>query len=427
MSARIQRAAILLLLVAASACARSEVPASASAATATPLPTAAPSAAWLSTAAADLSTPTVETAPAQAASQPAAAPHFKAGDRVQLDSIAMKSRTEGWATSGPYVLTTADGARTWREVTPPQNFAPGTTDQAYGAFLDPRTAWITFAEDDHIAADASIWHTTDGGLHWTPGTPLLHQVRGDRVWVEFAVLDSRDVWALVRGVYMGAGTHYNHELFRSTDAGLTWVSLDGEISDDYTGMVFADTQFGVRTFETVGPYAASPPAYDTTNDGGANWQEHELPLPPDAPNIFNQYNYCEPYQPVVLSARSIRMLVGCFDSEFNPRHVINYFYASQDAGNSWRSVLLPDKVQAASSQLLYFGSNNALLLGRDSYRSTSDGQTWSFVKTVNWDGQFSFSDPQYGWAIATEKGETALVQTIDGAATWTVIKPTVAP
>jgi len=59
------------------------------------------------------------------------------------------------------------------------------------------------------------------------------------------------------------------------------------------------------------------------------------------------------------------------------------------------------------------------------YLSTSDGRTWSFVRTVNWDGQFSFNDPQYGWAVARSNGEVALVQTIDGAANWTVIKPTV--
>jgi photosystem II stability/assembly factor-like uncharacterized protein len=337
----------------------------------------------------------------------------------------MKSRTEGWGLSGPYVLTTADGGQTWREATPPESFPSGTKNQAYGAFLNAQIAWIVFAEDVHISPEASVWYTTDSGRNWTPGAPLFHQIVGDSVWAEFAVLDAQNVWVLVRGVYLGAGTHFNHELFRTADGGLTWTSLDGQISDDYTGMVFADTKFGLRTLQTTEPYGPGPPAYDVTTDGGAAWESRELPLPPEAPDLFNQYPYCETYQPVLLSARSIRMLVGCFDWHYPPEQFTSYFYFSQDGGATWQTVHLPDKVQAEQYQLIYYGLNNALLLGRDMYLSTSDGQTWSFVRTVNWDGQFSFNDPQDGWAVARSNGEVALVQTIDWAATWTVIKPTV--
>ncbi|MGC1376734.1 MAG: hypothetical protein WA821_10935 [Anaerolineales bacterium] len=362
-------------------------------------------------------------APTVAAPQPSVADDFMAGDPVPLDSIAMKSQNEGWGISGAYVLTTADGGQTWREVTPPENLPSGAKNQAYGAFLDARTAWVVFAKDGHVAPEASIWRTTDGGHTWTPGPPLLHQVIGDSVWAEFAALDAKNVWALVRGVYVGAGTHHNHELFHSVDGGLTWTSLDGQVSDDYTGMVFADANFGLRTIQTIGAYAAGPPAYDVTGDGGLTWQGRQLPPPPDAPGLFTQYPYCETYQPVLLSARAIRLLVGCFDYNDPPKQFTSYFYASQDGGAAWQTVHLPDGVQAARDQLIYFDANNALLLGRDIYLSASDGQTWSFVKTVDWDGQFSFSDMLNGWAIARSDGEAALVQTTDGAAIWTVIKP----
>jgi len=377
------------------------------------------------TLAAVLSAPTAEPSPTHAAPQPAAAAHFRAGDPVQLDSISMISRTEGWGLSGSYVLTTVDGGQTWREATPPQSSQPGTQTHAYGAFLDAETAWIVFAEDGHILAEASVWNTTDAGRTWTPGAPLFHQAIGDSVWAEFAVLDARNVWVMMRGVYVGAGTHYNHELFHTTDGGLTWTSLDGEISNNYTGMVFADTAFALRTLQTTGAYAASPPAYDVTTDGGVTWEGRELPPPPEAPELFTQYPYCETYQPVVLSSQAIRMLVGCFDYYDPPRESVSYFYSTQNGGVSWSTIRLPDTVRAADDRLLWFGLNNALLLGRDMYLTTSDGQTWSFVKSVNWDGQFTFSDPQYGWAIARSDGEVALVQTMDWAATWSVIKPTI--
>jgi len=374
---------------------------------------------------AEMPTPTTEASPTHAAPRPAAAPHFHTGDPIQLDSITMKSRTEGWGLSGPYVLTTADGGQTWREATPPESFHFDTKYQAYGAFLNAQTAWIVFAGGSHIFPEASVWHTTDGGLNWTPGAPLSHQVIGESVWAEFAVLDAQNVWALVRGVYVGAGTHHNHELFRTADGGLTWTSLDGQISDDYTGMVFADTKFGLRTLQTIGAYAPGPPGYDVTTDGGATWEGRELPPPPEALDLFDQYPYCETFQPVLLSAQSIRMLVGCFDYHDPPKKFTSYFYSSQDGGATWQTIHLPDKVQAAQDQLIYFGLNNALLLGYDMYLSTADGQTWSFVRTVYWDGQFSFVDSQNGWAVARLSGQVALLHTLDGAVTWTMDNPVI--
>jgi photosystem II stability/assembly factor-like uncharacterized protein len=358
-----------------------------------------------------------------AISQPAAAAHFRLGDSIQLDTMRMINRTDGWGIRGAYVLTTADGGQTWREVTPPD----GPADQAYGSFLDKQTAWILFAANDHIPPEARVWHTTDGGSTWTASAPLMHQISGDRVWAEFAFLDPQNAWMMVRGVYVGAGIHYNHQLFQTTDGGLNWNSLDSETSADYTGMVFANPRVGLRTLQTTGPYASAPPAYDVTPDGGATWEGRELPPPPENPDLFSQYPYCETYQPIMLAAQAIRMLVGCFDYADPPKQFVSYFYTSQDGGATWTTILLPDKVQAAQSNLIYFGLNNILLLGRDMYLSTSDGQTWDYIKTVNWDGQFSFSDPQYGWAIARANGEMALVQTTDWAKTWTVIKPVIAP
>ena len=425
MRTRICFPALLVLLLAALACGSFASP------TATPVSTSLPDTQQPSTEApvtatvTELSAPPPDTTPVPAIPQPAAAPHFKAGDPVQLDSITMKSRTEGWGISGPYVLITADGGQTWREATPPESFTPGTKDQAYGAFLNAQTAWIVFAEDDKIPPEASVWHTADGGRNWTPGPSLNHEAVGERVWAEFAMLDAQNVWLLVRGVYAGAGTHHTHELFLTADGGLTWTSSEGQIDDDYTGMVFADTKFGLRTLQTVGAYSAAPPDYDVTTDGGFNWEDRELPPPPEAPDLFDQYPYCETYQPVLLSAQSIRMLMGCFDYYEPPKQSTSYFYSSQDGGATWQTVHLPDKVQAAQDQLIYFGMKDALLLGRDMYLTASDGQTWSFVKTVNWDGQFSFTDLQHGWAVARSNGNIALVQTTDGAATWTILKPTV--
>jgi photosystem II stability/assembly factor-like uncharacterized protein len=322
-------------------------------------------------------TSTVETSAEQPVSRPAAPAHFKAGDPIKIERLVMKSRADGWGLSGPYLLATSDGAKTWREATPPETLPQGAASFASGAALNASTAWVIFLSDAHISPEAVIWHTTDGGRNWTPSPPLNHQVIGDKVWAQFAVWDAQNVWMMVRGVYVGAGTHYNHQLFRTTDGGLTWNSLDGQTSDNYSGMVFADSNFGLRTLQTTGAYAPAPPAYDVTTDGGVTWQTRELPPPPGSPDLFTQYPYCETFQPVLVSAQSLRMLMGCFDYENPPKKFVSYFYSSQDSGSTWQSVLLASKVQAAQDQLIYFGLNNGLLLGHDIYISTSDGQTWT--------------------------------------------------
>jgi len=337
----------------------------------------------------------------------------------------MMSSTEGWGISEPYVLVTTDGGQTWREATPPETLPSGAPDKAYGAFLDKQTAWIVFSQGDQILPEAQVWHTTDGGRTWTPSAPLLHQVSAESVWAEFATLDAENAWLMVRGVYLGAGTHYTHELFHTTDGGLTWTSLDGEISDDYTGMVFVNANTGWRTWQTTGAYASAPPDYGVTTDGGVNWDSRELPPPTDAPGLFDQYAYCETYQPTLLSSQSVRLLMGCFDAHYPPEAFTSYLYTSEDGGTTWNTYLLPAKVLASQDRLIFFDATNALLLGRDMYRSTDGGHTWSHVKLVSWDGQFSFVGPHKGWAVARANNDVALVKTTDGGNTWVEITPTI--
>lgn len=357
---------------------------------------------------------------------PAAAPRFKPGASINLDHIEMITRMEGWGISGGSVLTTVDSGNTWREGTPPQTFPLGSEIAAYGAFFDIHSAWIIFATEGQINPGASVWFTSDSGRTWTPGPALNHQAYGDRVWAKFTVLDATHLWLMIRGVYVGAGTHYTHHLFHSTDGGQTWASFDSERSGDYTGMDFADVNSGIRTLQTTGAYAGIPPQYEVTSDGGVTWQSFDLPLPPGAPDLLERYPYCETYQPVALSPDSYRLLLGCFDSDYQPKLFTGYFYSTINKGATWLTSPLPAAAHAETAQLRYFDAKNLLLLDRKTHQSTDDGKSWKFVKTVNWDAQFSFPEPLYGWAIARANGEVALVKTVNGGSTWKIIEPVIA-
>ena len=62
------------------------------------------------------------------------------------------------------------------------------------------------------------------------------------------------------------------------------------------------------------------------------------------------------------------------------------------------------------------------------YKTTDGGQTWKFIQQVFWDGQFSFISMDLGWAyVIDDQGEIALVKTVNGGETWTMLHPLVGP
>jgi hypothetical protein len=65
-----------------------------------------------------------------------------------------------------------------------------------------------------------------------------------------------------------------------------------------------------------------------------------------------------------------------------------------------------------------------LALGREIYRSYDRGHTWTLIKQVAWDGQFSFVGSENGWAVARNEDEIAFVRSKDGGTTWQLIVPT---
>ncbi len=58
------------------------------------------------------------------------------------------------------------------------------------------------------------------------------------------------------------------------------------------------------------------------------------------------------------------------------------------------------------------------------FQTMDGGKNWERINTVTWDGQFSFVDPWYGWAVAgSEAGEIALVYTTNGGEAWKILNP----
>ncbi|HTX90033.1 MAG TPA: hypothetical protein VMC09_02355 [Anaerolineales bacterium] len=413
---------LLLTLVLLAACgpAAASATMAAPATTDTPAPTAAVSTATEAPA-------NAEPAPLPTGTPQAAAPaHFELGAAIQLTQINMITKTDGWGLSGPYVLVTSDGGRDWQEATPPQTFTRPENAKAYADFLDQKDAWVVFSENDQIPTDAVIWSTTNRGKTWTPSAPLMHQINAESLWGEFAAHGTRSGWLLLRGVYMGAGTHYVAQLFHTDNGGLTWMDQGPnlDLGYDFTSLVFPDAQHGWLSWQTIGAYGPGAPEYAVTMDGGVNWTSLTLPPPQSAPTLFTDYDYAEPYQVNALSATSVRLLVGAFTFGDPPDKFVSYLYQTDDGGATWKITMLPTKVMASDYTMIFFDAKTGLLLGRDTYQTQDGGASWQHVSTVFWDGQYSFVDPQDGWAIATIGAQSSLVQTTNGGKSWNILVTT---
>jgi photosystem II stability/assembly factor-like uncharacterized protein len=380
----------------------------------------------------DIPLPTSTLAAPAASPQPAATPHFKVGEAIKITTLHMLSATDGWGLSGPSVLMTRDGGRTWREVTPPELFPDGVEVEAFGAFPDVQTAWVIFSLDSKISPEASVWYTSDAGQTWTAGPALSHTVYGDVVWAEFATFDTSTGWMAIRGAWAGAGSHFNAQLYRTTDGGGTWNLLTAPdtmdiASQDFTGLVFNAKQTGWLTWQFFGAYMSWPASYATTSDGGSTWVSHDLPVPADNPDLYNKYWYCNPYQTNLLSATSVRLLVACSGNDLPD---IGYLYATENGGSTWQTHALPVVPKMnQGDELIFFDPNHAYLLGQSMYSTTDGGLTWKLITTVAWDhAQFDLITDQVGWAIVSIGDlPSALVKTSNGGKTWQEIKPVVGP
>jgi hypothetical protein len=103
-----------------------------------------------------------------------------AGTEILITEIRMQGRNNGWAIGGQgdlggHVLHTADGGRTWRDVTPPEPEAGAGQSRkiAHGFFLDALHGWVVFSYEAffELPNPMIIWTTADGGETWTPASP----------------------------------------------------------------------------------------------------------------------------------------------------------------------------------------------------------------------------------------------------------------
>jgi photosystem II stability/assembly factor-like uncharacterized protein len=298
--------------------------------------------------------------------------------------------------------------------------------KALGFFMDPQKAWVAFSGPDMIPPSQDyIWYTTDGGATWNYSGLTEPALYGNEAYVpsDLSFIDAQHGWMMA---HVGAGMNHDYyALLATTDGGVTWNTLispqgdsSGTQGGSKSGLVFITPLDGWMTVDYHGVVAI--PYFFKTNDGGTTWESVNLPAPPALPNLFDQnQGYCDMTPPTFFSVTTADLILNCTQYTNDVSIKKSFLYETSDAGASWNVYAYP------GGPLQFIDVLTVFALGRDIQRSEDAGHTWRVVKTVNWDGQFSFVDASTAWAVATDNGEIALVKTSNGGLSWQEIKPTV--
>ncbi|MFN2112395.1 MAG: WD40/YVTN/BNR-like repeat-containing protein [Anaerolineales bacterium] len=342
--------------------------------------------------------------------------HLAASQDLTIHQIQMITSQVGWAItrddpSADHILITNSGGQVWKDVTPPQPLNDsGMPLKATAGFLDQDTAFVNYTGSE------IIWTTSDGGASWQPG-PVMYQTMAGGL---FSILDNDHAWLFQ---FLDAGMQKVYTaISRTEDGGQSWETILDPYSDsaiqgfDKTGTAFIDPQFGwlTRDFRGVAIYVY----LDITQDGGLTWQQVDMPAPPSASDAFSTCA-CGLYDPALDSEQSgsVRLTCKCYPGD--TQLTKNFLYQTSDGGASWDIQYVPEgDLHRISDQVLY-------LTDREIYRSTDSGVEWDLVKSVNWDGQFSFISEDLAWAVAYDPTNDvyALVKTADGCSSFQIIQP----
>ena len=383
--------------------------------------------------------PSPEAHPTQLAFTYQALPDLKSGNYVSIQQIKMATTEKGWAIGGQndefhYILFSLDGGHSWQDRTPPilvPSEFQRNIDNIIAHFYDENTAWvlIDITKDSLNDSNYLVWRTKDSGLTWIPSDPLpfpLGQIYANPGGFSFITPEIGWLWVQTELSHM----HDFSYLFSTRDGGANWKLINrpgNSMIEVYlnTGMAFANENDGWVTKDSLG--GGLGPFIEQTRDGGKTWEVIFLPHP-DGNSWEENPQSCQTIKPTFTSSLTGLHLAKFFlyyadNQTFNMYNTNTYIFATRDWGESWQAAVLPSPVD----ELVFIDFLTGFALGKDHYQSNNGGADWTRIKTVTWQGQFSFISAKEGWAVARRDGDIALVHTIDGGLIYQTITPIVIP
>ncbi|WP_438433434.1 WD40/YVTN/BNR-like repeat-containing protein [Gorillibacterium sp. sgz500922] len=330
---------------------------------------------------------------------------------------------------------TADGGKSWSDVSPNQGKLKLESSPVYGQsafFLDADTGWFQVQTPDH---KTYLTHTADSGASWR--TDELPKLTFSLSLTFFDRL--KGSWFTSSDAAMGSS---EKTLFVTADGGRTWTKRTEAPLGTNQGVKTGKLPLGGHASYGIGyrdaqhgwaPYQVPDDKLHlyATADGGTTWKEQPLAAPAhtdgyppqllDAPVFFGKDRQTG-YMPAVSRTESTLKYGGFFTA---------------DGGSHWQYrpfELGALSVQEEQKPPFFLDADKGWLLNRNTlYRTVDGGRTW---KTLPKDEllakqlaskprliRLQFATDSIGWMLLGDTGQkrSVLLKTTDGGAHWTAV------
>jgi len=329
----------------------------------------------------------------------------------QFTALHMLTEMDGWGLTHEAVVRTEDGGLTWYNLTP-----TGISSLGYSVdstFLDDQHAFIVTPDETDPMHAGAFYRTQDGGLTWS-----FNSVPFGGGHLVF--LDPSNGWIMAD---LGAGAGSNAiAIFQTTDGGATWTQTfindptAAGASDGIPlgGLKMTFLPLNMQTAWVGGVVYSDGTVYlYRSDDGGHNWAQVTLPLPPGAAAS----------QPSIGDIQFPTPSDG-FLSMIVPGDTTNTaLYVTHDAGATW--TLTPTLIPNGRSVDFVSAADGFIFNGDQLYVTRDAGQTWTIVAPdILFDQSFmsmDFVNASAGWIVTSDPAtfEIGLYKTSDGGEKWT--------
>lgn len=349
----------------------------------------------------------------------------------------MLSETAGWLWSATdHLLWTADGGRTWHDISPPTAITSQEALTSSVCFVNHRDGWVAVpaaaaAPPTHGGAGV-IWRTTDGGQRWRPAALSTTLAHGTAFIFQLNFVNPRDGWLMDQTPSPGMGAPSPAYLFRTSDGGVHWRQVrwppDGAGLDS------------LRFYApTLG--AAVGRALSITRDGGRAWVRARLPLPAGAfgcalsAGLPQFWSAQDGVVAVAFSTPVVATVRGSAPCAIQADRVA--LYSTTDGGVTWglSALVATANFSLSLPTLLAIDPTDWALVAGGIVLETQDrGAHWSFIIPEGMPAAggavIQFADPRVGWSSGCGGAVQpcgAVYATTDGGQTWQPLPVTLPP
>ncbi|MDP3148502.1 MAG: T9SS type A sorting domain-containing protein [Ignavibacteria bacterium] len=284
---------------------------------------------------------------------------------------------------GKQIYRTLNGSKFWETIAPSDLSTTGIID-------------VSMTDSLHIwfgSAEGNICYTSDGGKNWaiqfddTSKTNFMNYIK---------------MFDLQNGIAMGDGKTASDPAFflKTTDGGTNWVAVNDSAFGAYSGDTWRRLDFISPNISYFYESGLNPQAMYKTTDGCKTWKKVQTP---SSVHILNFYDENLGLIYTVASNSTV--------------------YRTTNGGESWTSVILPDKSWGNDIEFLKNDASKVWLTNYNNlYFSNDSGKTWAqqlIPGVSNLKGRdLVFTDNACGWFLC----DSMVYRNLQSDRTYPIVK-----